>query len=103
MFARSSVWWQARRLADPELGRRGIGDLQCAVLEHEGRPAASALYRINLVSGPHTDSPAEEEGFEPSVPPPAMLKLSRHAREPAHGLHVPFSGFVQAHTSGESR
>jgi len=47
MFARSSVWWQARRLADPELGRRGIGDLQCAVLEHEGRPAAYALYRIN--------------------------------------------------------
>jgi len=47
MFARSSVWWQARRLADPELLRRGVGDLQCAVLEHEGHPAAYALYRIN--------------------------------------------------------
>jgi len=47
MFARSSAWWQARILADPELRRRGSGDLQCAVLEHEGRPAAYALYRIN--------------------------------------------------------
>src|SRR6516164_1437430 len=46
-FARSSAWWQARRLADPEWRRRGNGDLQCAVLEHEGRPAAYALYRIN--------------------------------------------------------
>jgi predicted acetyltransferase len=47
MFARSSAWWQARTLADPEWRRRGSGDLQCAVLEHEGRPAAYALYRIN--------------------------------------------------------
>ena len=47
MFARSSAWWQARILADPEWRRRGTGDLQCAVLEHEGRPAAYALYRIN--------------------------------------------------------
>jgi predicted acetyltransferase len=47
MFARSSEWWQARTLADPEWRRRGDGDLQCAVLEHEGRPAGYALYRIN--------------------------------------------------------
>jgi predicted acetyltransferase len=47
MFARSSEWWQARTLADPEPRRRGSGDLQCAILEHEGRPAAYALYRIN--------------------------------------------------------
>ena len=47
MFARSSAWWQARALDDPEWRRRGNGDLQCAVLEHEGRPAAYALYRIN--------------------------------------------------------
>src|SRR6516164_3732460 len=47
MFARSSAWWQARTLDDPEWRRRGSGDLQCAVLEHEGRPAAYALYRIN--------------------------------------------------------
>jgi predicted acetyltransferase len=47
MFARSSAWWQARRLVDPQLLRQGNGDLQCAVLEHEGRPAAYALYRIN--------------------------------------------------------
>jgi len=47
MFARSSAWWQARTLDDPEWRRRGNGDLQCAVLEHEGRPAAYALYRLN--------------------------------------------------------
>src|SRR6516225_2523872 len=47
MFARSSAWWQVRTLDDPEWRRRGNGDLQCAVLEHEGRPGAYALYRIN--------------------------------------------------------
>jgi len=47
MFARSPTWWQARILTDPEWRRRGSGDLQCAVLEHEGRPRGYALYRIN--------------------------------------------------------
>jgi len=47
MFARSSVWWQARTLADPEWRRGTSGDLQCAVLENDGRPAAYALYRMN--------------------------------------------------------
>ena len=47
MFARSSAWWQTRTLDDPEWRRRGNGDLQCAVLEHEGRPAAYTLYRMN--------------------------------------------------------
>jgi len=47
MFARSSAWWQARALADPDWRRRGGGDLQCAVLEAGGRSTAYALYRIN--------------------------------------------------------
>jgi predicted acetyltransferase len=47
MFARSSTWWQTRVLADPELRRGTSGDLQCAVLENEGRPTAYAFYRIN--------------------------------------------------------
>jgi predicted acetyltransferase len=47
MFARSSAWWQARTLADPDWRRRNGGDLQCAVLEFEGRPTAYALYRMN--------------------------------------------------------
>jgi predicted acetyltransferase len=47
MFTRSSAWWQTRVLDDPEWRRRGTGDLQCAVLEHQGRPAAYALYRMN--------------------------------------------------------
>jgi predicted acetyltransferase len=47
MVARSSAWWQARTLADPDWRRRSGGDLQCAVLEFEGRPTAYGLYRMN--------------------------------------------------------
>jgi predicted acetyltransferase len=47
MFTRSSPWWQDRTLADPEWLRGGRGELQCAVLEHEGRPTGYALYRMN--------------------------------------------------------
>ena len=47
MFARTSTWWQVRALADPEWRRGASGDLQCAVLENEGRPKAYALYRMN--------------------------------------------------------
>ena len=47
MFARSSVWWQARTLADPDWRRGSAGDLQCAVVENEGQPAGYALYRMN--------------------------------------------------------
>ena len=55
MFARRSAWWQARIVADPEWRRRGNGDLQCAVLEHEGRPAAYALSDQPRVSAGNTD------------------------------------------------
>ena len=48
MFARSSAWWQARALVDPEWRRRGGGELQCAVLELGAGPAAYALYRLNV-------------------------------------------------------
>src|SRR5499427_6502415 len=47
MFARSSMWWRARTLADPEWRRGSGGDLQCAVLENDGRPTGYALYRMN--------------------------------------------------------
>jgi predicted acetyltransferase len=46
MFARSSGWWQARALADPEW-QRGGGDLRCVVLDVDDGPAAYALYRVN--------------------------------------------------------
>ena len=46
MFARTSAWWQARALADPVWRRRGGGELQCVVLEMQGRAAAYALYRF---------------------------------------------------------
>ena len=46
MFARTSAWWRARPLADPEWRRRSAGELRCAVVEADGRPAAYALYRV---------------------------------------------------------
>ncbi|HXJ78348.1 MAG TPA: GNAT family N-acetyltransferase [Candidatus Methylomirabilis sp.] len=50
MFARTSVWWQARVLSDPDARRGGVGELQCVVLELDGHPAAYALYRVNWAS-----------------------------------------------------
>jgi predicted acetyltransferase len=47
MFERSSAWWQNRTLPDPDWRRGSSGELQCAVLESDGRPAAYALYRMN--------------------------------------------------------
>lgn len=47
MFARTSDWWQARTLTDPQWRRGNSGELQCAVLEIDGAPAAYALYRLN--------------------------------------------------------
>jgi predicted acetyltransferase len=47
MFARSPAWWQGRVLADPDRPRGRGGNLQCAVLEDKGRPAAYALYQMN--------------------------------------------------------
>jgi predicted acetyltransferase len=47
MFARSSNWWQARTLDDPEWRRGPNGDLQCAILDNAGQPTAYALYRMN--------------------------------------------------------
>ena len=46
MYARTSTWWRARPLADPEWRRRGAGELRCVVVENDGRPAAYALYRV---------------------------------------------------------
>jgi predicted acetyltransferase len=55
MFARTSEWWQARALADPNWRRRGGGELQCVVLESDSDPAAYGLYRVN---------PAFERGIQ---------------------------------------
>src|SRR5207249_2441613 len=48
MFHRTSAWWQARALADPEWRRRGGGELQCVIVEFERGPAAYALYRMSM-------------------------------------------------------
>ena len=57
MFARSPAWWQNRVLIDD--WRRGSGgEMQCAVLEDEGRPTAYALYRMNSAFERHLQSGA---------------------------------------------
>jgi predicted acetyltransferase len=48
MFGRTTEWWQARVLGDPLWRRGGMGELQCAILEMDGRPAGYALYRVNF-------------------------------------------------------
>jgi predicted acetyltransferase len=48
MFVRSREWWVHRRLADPEWGREGGGEMVRALLEVDGRPAAYALYRLHF-------------------------------------------------------
>jgi len=48
MFARTSAWWQARVLTDPDWRRAGGGELQCVVLELDDGAKAYALYRLNM-------------------------------------------------------
>src|SRR5439155_3796897 len=48
MFARTSAWWRARTLADPQWRRRDAGGLQCAVLTAQQQAVAYALYRLNF-------------------------------------------------------
>lgn len=47
MFARSDQWLKRRTLADAAWMRAGGGELVCALLEIDGRPAAYALYRFD--------------------------------------------------------
>jgi predicted acetyltransferase len=48
MFVRTPEWWRSRRLADPESGREGGGEMVRALLELDGRPAGYALYRLHF-------------------------------------------------------
>ena len=48
MFIRTPEWWRNKRLADPEWGRDGGGDMVRALLELDGRPAGYALYRLHF-------------------------------------------------------
>ncbi len=47
MFARPRVWWEARRLPDPESRRHGGGVMNRVLLTFGGKPAGYALYRFN--------------------------------------------------------
>ncbi|HEU4370667.1 MAG TPA: GNAT family N-acetyltransferase [Methylomirabilota bacterium] len=78
MFARTPAWWQTRTLADPDWRRGGGGELQCVVFEAEGRPAAYALYRINLAfdRGVSTSSVIVVEAMGDS--PPATRAVWRY-------------------------
>ena len=48
MFVRTPEWWRSRRLADPQWGREGGGEMVRALLEVDGRPAGYALYRLHF-------------------------------------------------------
>ncbi len=51
MFHRTSAWWQARALADPEWRRQGGGELQCVIVEFErgdSPEATRAIWRYLL-------------------------------------------------------
>ena len=54
MLTRSSGWWNARRLADPDWSRAGRAALQRALLHIDGRPSAYALYRFGGALSQHT-------------------------------------------------
>jgi predicted acetyltransferase len=49
MLSRSAGWWRIRRVSDPSWVRAGRTQLQRAMLTLEGRPAAYALYRPEMV------------------------------------------------------
>ena len=46
--SRTKAWWEVRKLDDRPERRRGAGELNCVVLEIDGRPVGYALYRIKL-------------------------------------------------------
>jgi predicted acetyltransferase len=48
MFVRTPEWWRSKRLADPEWGREGGGEMVRALLEIDGRPAGYAMYRLHF-------------------------------------------------------
>jgi predicted acetyltransferase len=48
MFVRTPVWWEIRRLADPEHRRDGGGELARVLYELDGKPAGYALYRLHF-------------------------------------------------------
>ncbi len=48
MYARTADWWETRRLTDPPDQRRGAGAKNYALLEHDGRDAGYAIYRLRM-------------------------------------------------------
>ena len=47
MLVRSSEWWDAYRLGDPEHERGGGGPMHCCVMQFDDQDAAYALYRFH--------------------------------------------------------
>jgi predicted acetyltransferase len=70
MFARTTAWWDARVLADPEWRRGGGGELVRALLDVDGTPAAYALYRLH-------------PGFEYSISTGAVAVIEALGTTPA--------------------
>ena len=89
MFHRTSAWWQARALADPEWRRRGGGELQCVIVVlrdamDSRHPAPERKpWRGDLVSAlPQGELPAGT-WEHPSLGPLSLKELIVY-----HRLHV---------------
>jgi predicted acetyltransferase len=46
MYERTPTWWESRILADPPERREDGAEKNVAIVDHDGRPAAYALYRV---------------------------------------------------------
>jgi predicted acetyltransferase len=63
MLSRSKLWWQLRRIDEPEWRRSGRGHLQFAGFEGEDGSIAYAIYRFGK-GFDHTLSTADHEAYE---------------------------------------
>jgi predicted acetyltransferase len=77
MLSRTPEWWQARLLADPEWRRSGRGEKACTVLEVDGRPEASALYRVNFSFEDNISTGVTEVAEAVGASPPATAAIWR--------------------------
>jgi predicted acetyltransferase len=78
MFGRTSKWWSARVLDDPEWRRGGAGEMARVVLEHEGDAVGYALYRLQMGFAEGASTAAVHVIEALGVTPDAVAALWRH-------------------------
>jgi predicted acetyltransferase len=78
MFGRTSKWWSARVLDDPEWRRGGAGEMARVVLEHEGDAVGYALYRLQMGFAEGASTAAVHVIEALGVTPEAVAAIWRH-------------------------